>query len=92
MHGTQADVRLLGEFALRDVGVFMDQVHDPKVGIGMLCLAFGVHLFKFSTLPPCRVILQHEYFIKLWLLFNIEHQYCKLKSVDKQGGNGRYES
>ena len=63
MHGTQADARLLGEFALRDVRVFMDQVHDPKVGIGVLGLGCRIHLFYvLGTLPPYRV---HRSIVKI---------------------------
>ena len=56
MHGTQADARLFGEFTLRDVGGFVDQVHDPKVGVGVLGLGFSIHLiYVLVTLPPYRV-------------------------------------
>ena len=56
MHRTQTNARLFGEFALRDVGVFVDQVHDPKVGIGVLCLVCRIHLiYVLGTLPPYRV-------------------------------------
>ena len=60
MHGTQTDAGLLGQLTLTDVRMLVDQVHHFKVGIGVLGLAFGIHLFKFPTLPPCRVTLQHE--------------------------------
>ena len=84
MHGTQADARLLGEFALRDVRVFMDQVHDPKVGIGVLCLVCRIHFnSRFGTLPPYRV---HDSIENLTFrpLFNIEHLNSNLKLTLKQ--------
>jgi hypothetical protein len=67
----------------------MNEVHHLKVGVGVLGFTLGVHRFLFivhlATLPPCRVVLQHDMYLKLWHLFNIEHYDVKLKSINIQG-------
>ena len=52
VHLADADAEGLGEFALRQVGLLLDQAHQGVVGVGLL----HRHSYIVSgTLPPCRV-------------------------------------
>jgi len=57
VHGAQADARLFSEFTLTDVRAFVDQVHDPKVDVGVLGLILRVHMPSFghaAALPSAK--------------------------------------
>ena len=58
VHGTQTDAGLIGEFALRDVGLFVDQVHDLIVGVGVLGFSFTIH--EFVIFYSCDVFPRYR--------------------------------
>ena len=85
---------LIGEFALRDVGLFVDQVHDFKVGVGVLGFTFTIHDLRYMVIhlshaTALPVSAQYRKKLTLWSLFNFERFYHKPKScIGQQGKPG----